>query len=100
MRLLVSLLFSVVLAGCAANARGYYTQSVQSWRGSNVSDMVKVWGQPSTVVQNGGSISYVYKQQSRYNKVFRVTKFAIWLPTFLWDKLDQLLGRKELFRFW
>lgn len=64
MRLLAYLLFSLLLAGCAAGSSGYYTQSVQSWRGSNVSEMMKVWGQPSALLQDGGNVSYVYKQQS------------------------------------
>lgn len=68
MRLLTCLGFSLLLAGCAASSSGYYTQSVQSWRGGNAKDLVKVWGTPnSTMADAGGGMVYVYKRQNFYN---------------------------------
>lgn len=67
MRLLVCLLISLILASCSAGSRGYYTQSVQSWRGGNVTQLTQAWGPPSMTMQNGANINYVYKQQSFYS---------------------------------
>jgi hypothetical protein len=56
---------SLLLASCAASSSGYYTQSVQSWRGGNTRDLARVWGAPSEVLpgRNGHTL-YIYKRQS------------------------------------
>ena len=46
MRFLICLGLSHFLTGCAGKSSGYYTQSVKSWRGANVSDLTSVWGAP------------------------------------------------------
>jgi hypothetical protein len=65
MRLLVLLGLSAAIAGCATGSSSYYTQSVQSWRGGNISDLARVWGRPNQVMAgSGGNINYLYKRQS------------------------------------
>lgn len=55
---------SLLLASCAASSSGYYTQSVQSWRGGNARDLARVWGAPSEVTPDrGGNTLYIYKRQ-------------------------------------
>lgn len=65
MRLFTLLTLSAALAGCAAGSSGYYTQSVESWRGGKVSDLVNAWGKPyNTMSGPNGNTNYVYKRQS------------------------------------
>lgn len=66
-RLLAYLATTLLLAGCAASSSGYYTQSIKSWRGGNIKELVKVWGNPySTMTNLNGNTVYVYKRQSSY----------------------------------
>jgi hypothetical protein len=68
MRLLVSLGLTSLLAGCAASSSGYYTQTVNSWRGGSVNNLLSTWGKPySSMVVPGGNTVYVYKRQSFYH---------------------------------
>ncbi|HTM63118.1 MAG TPA: hypothetical protein VL360_01300 [Gammaproteobacteria bacterium] len=65
MRLLILSGLSFILAGCATGSSAYYTQSVQSWRGGNISDLTNIWGRPDTIMPGStGNTVYVYKRQS------------------------------------
>jgi hypothetical protein len=65
MRKYILLGFTLLLASCAANNSGVYTQSVKSWQGGNASSLLAVWGKPNTTsVGPGGNTVYVYKRQN------------------------------------
>ena len=63
-----SILYSaliLLLAGCTSVTSNYYTQTVQSWRGGNVHDLMNRWGTPDTkVVSPNGNMFLVYKTES------------------------------------
>lgn len=55
----------ILLAGCASSTTNYYTQTVQSWRGANMNDLVKRWGPADDRVSGpDGNAVYVYKTES------------------------------------
>ena len=69
--LLIVLVF--FLSGCASTAN-HYTQTVESWRGGRVCDLMARWGSPyKQIVGNNGSRVLVYKTRSYVKTPERVT---------------------------
>ncbi len=55
----------LLLAGCTSLTTNYYTQTVHGWRGGNVQNLMKEWGQPDTkVISPNGNMFLVYKTES------------------------------------
>lgn len=56
---------TILLAGCATTMNNYYQQTVQSWRGGSVNQLVKQWGRPDRVATGPkGNTLYVYETQN------------------------------------
>ena len=66
MRLFIcSLGLTILLAGCASSTSNHYTQSVQTWRGSQISTLISQWGKPDeSIIAPNGDRTYLYKSQS------------------------------------
>lgn len=53
----------ILLTSCAST--NYYEQTINSWRGSSIQDLVKSWGEPNQIIKSAdGSqiISYITKR--------------------------------------
>lgn len=65
MRLITCLVFAILLTSCSIGSSGYYTQSVNSWRGGNIKDLTTIWGHPHDIIKTrGGDTILIYKKQS------------------------------------
>lgn len=54
-----------LLIGCASSTNNNYTQTVQSWRGGNIANLVARWGSPNDqAVGPHGGTAYVYNTTS------------------------------------
>lgn len=64
MRFIILLGVAILLSGCGTTTN-YYTQTVQSWNGSNLKDLNKRWGKPDQIVNTPhGETVYLYKTES------------------------------------
>lgn len=65
MRQLIVIGCASLLIGCASSTNNNYTQTVQSWRGGNVSNLIARWGTPNDqAVGPRGNTAYVYTTTS------------------------------------
>ena len=54
----------ILLSSCATTTSNYYTQTVQSWRGGNVTTLITRWGRAdSTITAGDGNTLLVYKTE-------------------------------------
>ena len=59
---LISLIIILLLAGCATSTN--YINAMNSWRGSDMESLIKVWGPPdNSYIAPDGNRVYVYHQQ-------------------------------------
>ena len=64
MRLFAAVGLTLLVSGCTANSSGHYTQSVESWRGSNTKYLTSIWGAPYQIMPlSGGNKLFVFKRQ-------------------------------------
>lgn len=66
MRFIIPFGLTLLFTGCAATtSANYYNQTVQSWHGGNVKNLVEIWGTPDQKVSTlAGTTVYVYKSHS------------------------------------
>ncbi|EEO27782.1 hypothetical protein OFAG_00935 [Oxalobacter formigenes HOxBLS] len=62
MTLLLSLVFSILLAGCATTAN--YEKILNSWLGNTEELLIQKWGVPDTVYESGNRKYLVYYRQN------------------------------------
>src|SRR3990167_9221908 len=59
---------TLLLVSCAGVTTNYYTPTVKSWQGANISYLTKRWGKPDdTLKGTHGNVIYVYKTESYHN---------------------------------
>lgn len=65
MRFILYLGLTILLSSCVTTTTNYYPQTVQSWRGGNVNNLIRQWGAPDrTISSPNGNTLYLYQTQS------------------------------------
>lgn len=68
MRHVISLCIALLLTSCAATSSTYYANSIQSWRGAPVAELLNRYGQPDIKYPDQkGNTLYIYKIQTYRN---------------------------------
>src|SRR3990167_9667335 len=65
MHYLLNFALVILLTSCTSMKDNYYTQTVQSWQGGRISDLVKKWGTPDNkIIGPNGNTVYLYKTEN------------------------------------
>lgn len=68
MRHLIIVGLVILLSSCAGTKSNYYTQTVQSWQGGNINQLIKLWGRPDgSGTGSDGHKMVIYRTQSNRN---------------------------------
>lgn len=60
--MLIALVFGFLLAGCATEAK--YNEMLDTWMGSQESELISKWGVPSSVYETDGTKYLTYRYSS------------------------------------